>query len=116
MLFRNFAAAAFFAAMGISAHAETVDVKYHGPVELSRFECNSISRSSFIRRVCYAPQQRYMVIDLDGTYYHHCAIDAGTIRGLLSADSMGRFYNSNIRSRGSVRGPFDCRDHPAPRM
>lgn len=109
-------AAAILVGMGVSARAETVDVKYHGPVELGRFECSSISRSSFIRRVCYAPQQRYMVINLDGTYYHHCAIDAGTIHGLMSADSMGRFYNSNIRSRGSVRGPFDCRDHPIPRL
>ena len=113
---RSILAAAIFAAMAISARAETVDVKYHGPVELSRFECNSISRSSFIQRVCYAPQQRYMVINLDGTYYHHCAIDGATIRGLLTADSMGRFYNANIRSRDSVRGPFDCRDHPIPRM
>ncbi len=113
---RSILAAAILAAMAISAKAETVDVKYQGPVDLSRFECNSISRSSFIMRVCYAAAQRYMVINLDGTYYHHCAIDAGTVRSLMSADSMGRYYNANIRSRGSARGPFDCRDHPVPRM
>lgn len=112
---RLIAAAAMLVSMGISARAETVDVKYHGLVELSRFECSSISRSSFIRRVCYAPQQRYMVLNLDGTYYHHCAIDAGTVRDFMSADSMGRFYNATIRSRGSARGLYDCRDHPVPR-
>lgn len=113
---RLWMAAALIAAMAGAAKAETVMVKYHGPVDLSRFECNEITRSSFIRRLCYAPQQRYMILNLDGTYYHHCAIGAATVREFMSADSMGRYYRANIRSRGSVHGPYDCRDHPIPRM
>ena len=41
-----------------------------------------------------------------GTYYHYCAIDADTISSLLSAPSMGRFFNSEIKGR------FDCRVNP----
>lgn len=104
------------AVMAAAAKAETVDVKYHGPVELSRFECKMILGSSFVERVCYAAQQRYMVIKLAGTYYHHCAIGPDTVRAFLETDSLGRFYNAHIRSQGSVRGPYDCRDHPIPRM
>jgi len=96
--------------------AETVDVKYHGPVKIDTFKCEPISRSSFVNRVCYAPSKKYMIIQLDSIYYHYCSIDAQTVQMLLNADSMGRYYNSNIRSRGQTRGPFDCRDHPVPQF
>ncbi|MDP3600956.1 MAG: KTSC domain-containing protein [Bosea sp. (in: a-proteobacteria)] len=93
-----------------------MQVRYHGPVDLTRFQCSDITRSSFINRVCYARSERYMLINLEGVYYHYCALDAVTYRDLLNADSMGRYYNANIRSRGAQRGRFDCRDHPVPRF
>lgn len=86
-----------------AALAETVNVKYRGPVDLAPFQCESVSRSSFVTRVCYDRKERYMVIGLKGTYYHYCEIDPDTVAALSSADSMGRFYNSNIKGR------FDCR-------
>ena len=43
-----------------------------------------------------------MLVSLNGTYYHYCRIDAGTVSSLLSADSMGRYYaNSGQRRRSS---------------
>jgi hypothetical protein len=57
--------ASFFA---ILACAETVDVKYRGPVDLVPFTCQNITRSSFINRVCYDESESYMLIELDGTY------------------------------------------------
>jgi len=36
-----------------AAHAETVEVKYRGPVDLAPFACEAVTRSSFIERVCY---------------------------------------------------------------
>jgi hypothetical protein len=36
---------------------ETVDVKYHGLVDLKTFECHDINRSSFIQRACYDKAQ-----------------------------------------------------------
>jgi len=85
-----------------------VDVRYRGLVDLSPFACTSIERSSFIRRVCYDHTNGYMVVSLNGTYYHYCDIDAATVDLFLMADSMGRFFNS------SIKGHFDCRTGHVP--
>ena len=89
--------------------AESVYVKYRGDVDLKFFDCSDITRSSFINRVCYDRRNEYMLISLNGTFYHYCEIDAGTVSSLLNATSMGRFYNANIK------GNFDCRVHRVPR-
>ncbi len=91
-----------------AALAETVNVKYRGPVDLAPFQCESINRSSLVTRVCYDRKEQYMVIGLQGTYYHYCEIDPGTVAALRGAESMGRFYNSNIKGR------FDCRTQRVP--
>ena len=85
------------------ASAETVSVKYRGAVDLASFECERVTRSSLVKRVCYDPSAEYMIIRLRRTYSHYCDIDAATVAGLLSARSMGRFFNANIRG-----GSFDC--------
>ena len=96
--------------VGISgtALAETVNVKYRGPVDLAPFQCESVSRSSLVTRVCYDRKEQYMVIGLQGTYYHYCEIDPGTVAALRGAESMGRYFNANIKGR------FDCRTHRVP--
>lgn len=93
--------------------SETVDVKYRGPVDLKTFECRDTPRSSFIQRICYDKPQSYMVINLKGTYYHYCELPAATFDSLMSAPSMGQFYNQNIRGTGQD-GPYDCRTHRVP--
>jgi hypothetical protein len=90
------------------AQAETVVVRYRGSVDLAPFECETITRSSFIERVCYDAGNAYMLIDLKGAWYHYCEIDKGTVSALLGAESMGRFYNAEIKGR------FDCRTHRVP--
>ena len=89
-------------------HAETVNVKYRGPVDLAPFQCESINRSSLVTRVCYDRKEQYMVIGLQGTYYHYCEIDAATVSALRNAQSMGRFYNQ------AIKGKFDCRTRRVP--
>ena len=93
---------------------ETVEVKYRGPVDLTPFECEEVTRSSFIRRVCYDAANQYMIIRLKRTYYHYCEIGAGTVTALKAAPSMGRYYKANIKGWGSD-GPFDCRTHRVPK-
>ena len=90
------------------ANAETVYVKYRGLVDLAPFTCETITRSSFIQRVCYDSREQYMIINLQGIYYHYCEIDARTVDQLLTAQSMGRFYNA------AIKGRFDCRIHRVP--
>ena len=91
-----------------SVHAETVNVKYRGPVDLAPFQCESVSKSSLVTRICYDRKEQYMVIGLQGTYYHYCEIDSGTVAGLRGADSMGRYFNARIK------GNFDCRINRVP--
>jgi hypothetical protein len=93
--------------------SETVDVKYRGPVDLKAFECRDINRSRFIQRVCYDKTQSYMVISLRGTYYHYCELPPATFDALMGAQSMGQFYNQNIKGSG-LGGPYDCRTHKVP--
>lgn len=94
------------------ALGEVISVKYRGPVDLNhpraRFKCEEIARSSLVRRVCYESPSRYMIINLNGTYYHYCGIDKETVASLLAAGSMGRYYNQ------VVKGRFDCRVNPVP--
>jgi hypothetical protein len=54
--------------------SETVEVKYRGTIDLKTFDCRDINRSSFIQRVCYDKAQSYMIIALNGTYYHYCEL------------------------------------------
>ena len=87
---------------------KVVTVKYRGPVNLAPFKCDRVTRSSFVERVCYDAANSYMLIDLSGTWYHYCEIDADTVSGLMAAGSMGGFYNQ------SIKGRFDCRTHRVP--
>jgi hypothetical protein len=41
---------------------------------------------------------------------NHCIAE---VDALLGAESMGRYFNANIRGSGSDR-PFDCRTHRVP--
>ncbi|UVC12071.1 KTSC domain-containing protein [Rhizobium sp. TH2] len=91
-----------FAVRTSTAHAETVDVKYRGPVDLAKFECQG-TISTLVNRVCYNAEHQYMLILLKATWYHYCEIDAGTV-GKLS-----KFYNARIK-HSSTGGKFGCRD------
>jgi hypothetical protein len=99
---------AFLVCITVECRSETVDVKYRGPVDLSPFVCSSIERSSFVRRVCYDHANAYMIVSLNGTYYHYCNIDNATVDSFFAADSMGRYFNA------SIKGHFDCRTWHVP--
>lgn len=90
------------------AAAETVVVKYRGPVDLARMTCEPITRSSFINRLCYDSKEKYVIAQLDATYYHYCGVPADVVANWRAADSMGRYYNAQIKGR------FDCRQGHVP--
>jgi len=92
------------------ASADTVMVKYRGPVKLDNFSCESVNRSSLVKRVCYQQTNRYMVISLSGTYYHYCRIGPEVVGALMQASSIGRFYNQ------SIKGQYDCRAGGVPNV
>lgn len=106
----SYAAAFMGSLLGASppATAETVIVKYRGPVDLAPFTCDSITRSSSVKRLCYDSRERYVIVDLTGTYYHYCEVPPSVVAAWRGADSMGRFFNQN------VKGNFDCRVNHVP--
>lgn len=88
--------------------AETVIVKYRGPVELSHFDCQDVSRSAVVKRLCYDAKEKYVVVNLTGTYYHYCGVPASTVDAWKRSPSMGAFYNAEVKGR------FDCRNSRVP--
>jgi len=97
-----------------AAFAETVTVKYHGPVPLDAFSCAEVSENSDVTRICYDAAERYMIVRLKATYYHYCSIDGGTVQALRAAPFKRQYFDTKIRGSGSD-GPFDCRTHPIPK-
>jgi len=83
-------------------------VKYRGRVDLAPFACQSVARSSFIQRVCYDRREQYMLISLNGVYYHYCEISPRAVSALLNADSIGKHYNA------AIKGNYDCRVNRVP--
>ena len=100
--------------VSVAARAETVQVKYHGPVSLASFTCSEVSERSDVSRICYDSADRYMLIRLGATYYHYCEVDSVTASMLLASTTKRKFFESRIRGSGSD-GPFDCRTHPIPK-
>jgi hypothetical protein len=92
------------------ARAQCVDVKYRqgGCVDLKPFVCHDTTRSSFVGDVCYDKKNRYMLIKLQSTWYHYCSIPEAAVTALVTASSIGRHYNAN------VKGNYDCRINPVP--
>jgi len=98
----------------VPAAAETVQVKYHGAVSLDAFECVDVKEDSDVTRICYDAAERYMVIRLRATYYHYCAIDEATVKGMRAAKSKRQYFEARVKGSGTD-GPFDCRTYPIPK-
>jgi hypothetical protein len=98
-----------------SGLADCVTIKYRDTqVCLNTFTCTETLQSSFVREICYDATKSYMLIKLNETWYHYCAVDRVSVDNLIHASSVGTYFNQNFRSQGPVHGPFDCRDRPVP--
>ena len=107
--------AAFILALIFTANwqaAETVDVESHGPVDLTAFSCQDVTRSSVISRVCYDRKSRRMLVERQAVYRQYCDLSQDTLDAFLNAASMGKFFNANIETAGrGGSGRYDCRTH-----
>jgi len=77
-------------------------------VDLAPFRCESVQRSSLVNRLCYDAKNKYVIVELTGTYYNYCGVPADVVRAWSGSESMGRYFNANIKGR------FDCRVTPPP--
>ena len=91
--------------------AECVAVKYReAPI------CPDVpkrQKAALSVRSAMTTPKSYMLIKLNDTWYHYCAVDPASVDSLLNALSIGTYYNEHFRSH-VMHGPFDCRDHPVP--
>src|SRR3954464_7635735 len=76
--------------------AEIVDVRDRGAVDLKPFDCQDITRSSVISRVCYDTASRRMLVQRHAVYQQYCDLPKHTLDAFLNAPSMGAFFNANI--------------------
>ncbi|MDP9137452.1 MAG: KTSC domain-containing protein [Pseudomonadota bacterium] len=83
--------------------AETVEVDYHGDVDLVHFACTEIAPGSRVRRVCYDDANRYLVVRHQDSWRHFCAVDAAIAARLLAAPAIDRFFGSMIEGRHACR-------------
>lgn len=85
-----------------------VEVKYHGNVDVSTFDNLHLKPSSFVKEIYYKKSEKYLIVNLKGTYYHYCRIPNYIVRNWVNASSLGRHYLSDIK------GNFDCRQGGIP--
>jgi KTSC domain len=86
---------------------ESVDVRDFGPVNLRSFNCQDITRSSLIERVCYDETSRHMIVRRNAVYDQYCELPKDMVDALLNAPSMGQYFKVNIAGN-SKPGPYDC--------
>ena len=95
--------------------AEIVDVKNQGAVDLKPFNCQDVTRSSIINRVCYDAESRRMLVQRHAAYHQYCDLPKDTLDAFLNAPSMGQFFNANIMAAGrDGSGPYGCRSDKVP--
>lgn len=94
-----------FLAISSIARAETVYVTHKGVVDLAGYSCHEISRSSLVWRLCANRGSSSVIVNLKGTYYEYCRMGDAAVKRWMSADSLGRYYNSFIK------GKYDCRNN-----
>ena len=77
--------------------AQFVHVKYRAdPVDISSFEYQDTSKSSFVRGAWYDEEHEYMIIQLKDTKYHYCRMPSSVWNSFQMASSYGRFYSEHV--------------------
>ena len=83
-----------------------IDIKYRDDdvnVLGDNFEYLSTEGSSLVDDAWFDESNSYMIIGLDGTYYHYCSLPSATWELFKTAPSFGTYYASYIK------GHYDCR-------
>ena len=92
--------------------AEIVDVRDRGAVDLKPFNCQDITRSSVVSRVCYDAESRHMLVQRHAVYRQYCDLPKHAVDAFLNAPSMGRFFTANIE--GVDGSAYVCRTDGVP--
>lgn len=94
-----------------SANAREIKVKYRAdPVDVDNghFQVIETKPSTLVQQIIYDSPNNYLLVDLNGTFYHYCGIPGSVVSAWVASPSLGSFYNS------AVKGNYDCRTYPVP--
>ena len=91
-------------------HAQDINVKYRGivNVENGHFIDYPLKTSSLVKAIYYDESNEYLLVSLNGTFYHYCTIPVQVVNDWVDAPSLGKYYNAKIK------GNYDCRINPTP--
>jgi hypothetical protein len=87
-----------------------VEVKYRDSVVDVAFFAELLRGDDTVRGAWYHQDAEYMVIVLDDTAYHYCAMPGSAWRDLNAAGSGGPYEHYERY----IRGNYDCRNHTVP--
>lgn len=81
-------------------------------VDLSppQFESMPPAFSSVVQGAWYDRTSAYLVVRLNGAYYHYCNVDEQVWVAFRNAPSKGSFFNAALKGQST----YDCRTHPLP--
>ncbi|WP_050423840.1 KTSC domain-containing protein [Bradyrhizobium tropiciagri] len=102
------AAALILSLLSAPIGTEIVDLGNSTAVDLSRFDCRDINRSTIVQRVCYSAGEQTLLVAVRGSYQHYCGVRTETYDALMIAPSMGVFLNRVLRIAGAD-GRYACR-------
>lgn len=82
-----------------------VNVKYRGYVDTNNgyFKHYNLKSSSFVNDLFYDDKNKYVIVQLQSTYYHYCNIPNSVVQNWVNSSSLGSYYYNNIK------GNYDCR-------
>lgn len=84
--------------------SQILTIKYRQtPVDVSDFEYQDTSKSSWIRGIWYDKRDDYLIINLNGINYHYCGVPDNVWSAMKNPSSYGRAYSQYLKGR------FDCR-------
>ena len=98
--------AALFIFTGCGNSEKFVNVKYRDSsinIGASYFDEANITSTDLVEGAWYDEENKYMVIDLNGIYYHYCDIPANAWEGLERSNDPKDYYVDRIK------GHYDCR-------
>jgi len=95
-----------------SSSENNITVKYRdGQVDIANSRWDKLDKSdSDVRNAWYDNDNQYMIIDLNGTYYHYCSMPESAWSSFSNTESssLDSYYSDNIK------GEYDCRNNPIP--
>ncbi len=92
------------------AHAETIQVKFLGPVDLSNYKCPNIKPDGDVRRICFDEVKKHLIVKLDRTYYNYCNMTWDVVTKWISSPDLGDHYRNYIitNNRSKGRTTYAC--------